>query len=194
MKQGSALTLLLAACAVAGFLAYQMLNAPATTTTPGTLPDFVLTDTNGQPGAISDYLGKPMVLNFWATWCPPCLREIPLLVDLHERHGEDIQVLGVAIDRMEPVLEFMQRLSVAYPVLVGEQEAMQAAGSFGDAFVGLPFTVFADAQGVILGIHTGEIHAPDMPPIESALLALAAGEITQAQARRALTDLDQATR
>lgn len=194
MKQGTALTLLLAACAIAGFLAYQMISAPEAMTTPGTLPDVVLTDTKGEAGAISDYLGKPLVLNFWATWCPPCLREIPLLVDLDERHGDDIQVLGVAIDRMEPVLEFMQRLSVAYPVLVGEQDAMQAAGSFGEAFVGLPFTVFADAQGAILGIHTGEIHAPDMPPIESTLLALAAGEITQAQARRALSNPDQATR
>ncbi len=194
MKQGAGLTILLAACAVAGFLAYQMHSTPASSRTPGRLPDFVLTDTNGQAGAISDYLGKPMVLNFWATWCPPCLREIPLLVDLDERHGAHIQVLGVAIDRMEPVLEFMERLAVAYPVLVGEQDAMQAAGSFGDAFVGLPFTVFADAQGEILGIHAGEIHAPDMPPIESTLLALAAGEITHAQARRALTDLDQATR
>ncbi|MCC5870312.1 MAG: TlpA family protein disulfide reductase [Gammaproteobacteria bacterium] len=194
MKQGAGVTILLAACAVAGFLAFRMLNAPAATTAPDTVPDFVLTKTNGEAGAISDYLGKPLVLNFWATWCPPCLREIPLLVDLDERQGEHIQVLGVAIDRMEPVLEFMERLAVAYPVLVGEQDAMQAAGSFGDAFVGLPFTVFADAQGNILGVHTGEIHAPDMPPIESTLLALAAGEITQAQAQRALSDLDQATR
>ena len=194
MKQGAIVTTLLAACAVAGFLAYQMFADPPANTQPGTLPDVVLTDTNGQSGAITDFLGKPLVLNFWATWCPPCLREIPLLVALDEHHGEQIQVLGVAIDRLEPVQEFMQRLAVAYPVLVGEQDAMAAAGAFGDAFVGLPFTVFADAQGEILGIHTGEIHAADMPPIESALLALARGQITAAQARQTLNNLDQATR
>jgi thiol-disulfide isomerase/thioredoxin len=183
MKQGTLVTVVLALCAIAGFLAYRVISAPETT---DTVPGFVLATTDGGEADIRDFLGRPLVINFWATWCPPCLREMPLLVDLHRRHGEEVQVVGVAIDRLEPVLEFMQRLEVEYPVLVGEQDAMLAAGQFGDAFIGLPFTVFADADGRILGVHTGEIHAMDMAPIEATLVALARGELAGPEARRRL--------
>lgn len=188
MKQGSFVAVVLAVCAIAGFFSYRWLAAPPTQVPDGTdtLPGFVLARATGGEADIRDYLGKPMVLNFWATWCPPCLREMPLLVDLHRRHDDEVQVIGVAIDRLEPVLEFMARLEVEYPVLVGEQDAMQAAGLFGDAFVGLPFTVFTDAEGRILGVHTGEIHAEEMPPIEAALLALARGELDADTARQRL--------
>jgi thiol-disulfide isomerase/thioredoxin len=192
MKQESLMAVVLAACAVAGFFTYRMITAPPTPAPQTSLPAFVLTTTEGERRDITEYLGKPMVLNFWATWCPPCLREMPLLVDLHTRHGEEIQVVGVAIDRMESVLEFMEKLAVDYPVLVGEQDAMEAAGLFGDAFIGLPFTVFVGAAGDVLGVHTGEIHAPDMPPIEATLLALAQGDISLDQAQRRLADLDAA--
>ncbi len=189
MKQGSFMAVALASCAIAGFFAYRWVMAPPpdSPSAADTLPGFVLAQATGGEADIRDYLGKPMVLNFWATWCPPCLREIPLLVDLHRRHADQIQVVGVAIDRLEPVLEFMARLEVEYPVLVGEQDAMQAAGLFGDAFVGLPFTVFTDADGQILGVHTGEIHAEDLQPIEAALLALARGELLPGEARRTLS-------
>lgn len=185
MKQGSFIGLTLAVCAIAGFLTYRWLAGPPAEmpSDADTLPGFVLAQATGGEADIRDYLGKPMVLNFWATWCPPCLREMPLLVDLHRRHADEVQVVGVAIDRLEPVLEFMARLEVEYPVLVGEQDAMLAAGLFGDAFVGLPFTVFTDADGQIVGVHTGEIHAEEMPPIEAALLALSRGELSPGAAR-----------
>lgn len=191
MKQGSLLTLALAAFAVLGFLSYRLVTGPEVR---DTLPAFVLATTDGGEADIRDFLGRPMVLNFWATWCPPCLREMPLLVDLHRRHGSEIQVVGVAIDRLEPVLEFMQRLEVEYPVLVGEQDAMLAAGQFGDAFIGLPFTVFVAADGRLLGVHTGEIHAADMVPIEAVLLELARGELDGPEASRRLASAGEHTR
>lgn len=183
------LTLLLAACAVAGFGVHQWLGgdhsagAPAGGDPPDRLPEFTLGDADGEPRALGEFLGRPVVLNFWATWCPPCVREMPLLADLHARSGDELQVLGVAVDRLDPVREFIDDLGIDYPVLVGEQDAMDVAALFGDAFLGLPFTVFADADGRIVGIHLGEIHDDELRAAEAVLLRLARGEIDAEEAR-----------
>lgn len=202
MKQAATFTLLLAACAVAGFLSFRFiagtpppaLDEEAVELTGGMqfedppehLPAFTLNDIEGQPRDIRDYLGRPMLLNFWATWCPPCLREMPLLDELHREHGDEVQVVGVAIDRVGPVVEFLDRLGIDYPVLVGEQDAMDAAEAFGNVSVGLPFTVYADADGTIVGVHLGELLREDMPPVRDALTALARGEIDADAARERL--------
>ncbi len=184
------LTLLLAACALAGFGVHQWLGSddgsdarPASAAPPEQLPDFTLGDADGEPRALGEFLGRPLVLNFWATWCPPCVREMPLLADLHARSGDELQVLGVAVDRLEPVRYFIDDLDIRYPVLVGEQDAMDVAALFGDAFLGLPFTVFADADGRVVDIHLGEIHDDELRAAEAMLLRLARGEVDADEAR-----------
>ena len=81
---------------------------------------FVFEDMQGQTQRLADYRGKWVLVNFWATWCPPCLEEIPDLVDLHRAHRKDMVVIGVALDSSaKSVRQFVERFKVNYPVVLG---------------------------------------------------------------------------
>lgn len=124
-----------------------------------TLAEFSLSDLRGNTRSISEWSGRPLILNFWATWCAPCRREMPLLQTLHqEREGEALEVIGIAIDRLDAVDAFVAESGVTYPILVGQQDAMDIAEQFGADFVALPFTVFTAGNGEILWLHLGELH------------------------------------
>ena len=145
------------------------------------LPHFVLDDLAGNPTPIESLAGKPLLLNFWATWCAPCLREIPML-KAYQEANPDIQVVGIAIDRVDPVLAFAEEMEFNYPVLVGP-EAVNAAGAFGVDFVAMPFSVFAAAGG---NVHTGELHAEHLEQFDTVIASLASGRIGIAAARAML--------
>src|SRR5213075_2210542 len=91
-----------------------------------TLPDFTLANLAGEPQSIKTLGGKPMLINFWATWCGPCLREIPMLKEL-QTHRPDLQVVGIAVDRREPVVGFADKRQFNYPILIGESAGWEAA-------------------------------------------------------------------
>ena len=98
-------------------------------------PDFTLTTVQGQTVKLSDYRGKAVLLNFWATWCEPCKIEMPWFVDLQKKYGpQGLQVIGVAMDDASPkeIGEFAQKMSVNYPVLVGKE-------AVGDQYGGIPY-------------------------------------------------------
>jgi thiol-disulfide isomerase/thioredoxin len=157
---------------------------------PATRPEFTLTDSTGQARAISEWDGSALIINFWATWCPPCRREIPLLNALHARHLADgFQVIGVAVDFREDVLNYMQDTPIDYPVLIGEQDGLDAARAFGMETMGFPFTVFTDKRGRIVTIHVGELHEPEAAAILSAVADVDAGRLTLEAAR---SDVEQA--
>jgi hypothetical protein len=111
------------------------------------------------------------MINFWATWCSPCRREIPLLKTLrHERAGDGLEIVGIAVDFREAVQKYAREMGIDYPVLVGEQDALEAIAAFGMDTV-FPFTVFADRQGRIVTLKIGEMRlrpsiraAPSWPP------------------------------
>jgi thiol-disulfide isomerase/thioredoxin len=189
VRRAILVTALLALAAVAGFLVSRQtadVDPPAEAVVPAYVPDVALPDLDGNEQRLRSYLGRPLIINFWATWCPPCLREIPLLIELRDRAGEAVGVVGVAVDRVGPVRTFVADSGMNYPTLVGEQAAMDAAEAFGDAFVGLPFTVIAAADGAVLDVHLGEIERTDAERIGDVLIALAAGEIDAETARRRL--------
>jgi thiol-disulfide isomerase/thioredoxin len=148
------------------------------------LPDFVLDDLAGNPTPIQSLTGKPLLVNFWATWCAPCLREIPML-KAYQEANPDIRVVGIAIDRVDPVVAFAEEMQFNYPVLVGP-EAMNAAGAFGVDFVAMPFSVFAAAGGSVLAVHTGELHTEHLEQFDSVIARLASGTIGIAEARAML--------
>jgi peroxiredoxin len=116
-------------------------------------PAFSLKDTAGHPMQLSDYRGKVVVLDFWATWCEPCKEEIPQLVDLQNRYGaQGLQVLGISMDDSEdPVREFQQKYKMNYPIAVGTS---QVADEYGGV-LGLPITFVIDKQGQIVSRHIG---------------------------------------
>jgi thiol-disulfide isomerase/thioredoxin len=105
---------------------------------------FQFTDINGKNHALSDYKGRWVLVNFWATWCPPCLKEIPDLVSLYESR-KDLIVIGVAIDEADPdlVLEFVESMSISYPTIIGDRRVAAQI----DEISFLPSTYLYDPTG-----------------------------------------------
>jgi thiol-disulfide isomerase/thioredoxin len=159
--------------------------APETAATiPDVLPDFTLGDLDGQPRSIRSWEGKSMIVNFWATWCAPCRREIPLLKKIQAEHGaEGFQIVGVAVDFREDVLKYAKEIGIDYPVLIGEQEGLDAVNKFGQGSLGFPFTVFTDNQQRIVMFHLGEIHPEQVEVFLGAIRKVNSGELTPAAAR-----------
>ena len=119
----------------------KLLNQPA--------PDFTLNALDGRPLKLSDYRGKAVLLNFWATWCEPCKIEMPWFVDLQKKYGpEGLQVVGIAMDDSAPkdIADFAQKLGVNYPILIGKEEVGTEYG--GVQY--LPSTFYISRDGKIL--------------------------------------------
>ena len=151
---------------------------------PTTLPDFTLGDLAGKPTSIRSWPGKSMIVNFWATWCAPCRREIPLLRELQKQHGpEGFQIVGVAVDLREDVVKYAQEIGIDYPVLIGEQDGLDAVNKFGQGSIGFPFTVFTDNQGRIVLFHLGEIRKEQADVLFGAVRDVNSGKLTPAAAR-----------
>lgn len=159
------------------------------TVIPERRPNVRLADRDGTQRALSEWDGQPLVINFWATWCAPCRREIPMLNALaRDAAYPEIKVIGIAIDFREDVLKYLETTPIDYTVLIGEQDGMDAARAFGMESIGLPFTVFTDRQGRIATIHVGELQLPQAQVILSAIRAVDAGEIDMQSARDRIKD------
>ena len=117
-----------------------------------------LNDPAGQPVPIGRFAGKPLVVNFWATWCAPCVKEMPELARLRDAFApRGIETLGVAIDAPSAVREFVARRPVSYPLVVGGLGGTELARAFGNDSGALPFTVLLDAAGRIAWRHLGVV-------------------------------------
>ena len=121
-------------------------------------PEFWLPDPQGVRHGISEWDGKLVVMNFWATWCPPCLHEIPIFITLQERYASrGVQFLGVAIDDGDKVRAFVDKIGLNYPTLHGQLDAIEVMGAYGNKSGGLPFTVLIDPSGTIVARHPGPL-------------------------------------
>jgi len=152
------------------------------------IPEFKLADSDGTLRSLKDdWKGKALIVNFWATWCAPCRREIPLLNRLAaDRARDNFQVVGIAIDFRDKVLAYAREMQIDYPMLIGEQDALDAAAAFGVDAVGLPFTIFTDTSGRVIALHMGELTAAEADLILSAVSDVNSGQTDPAQARQAI--------
>ena len=156
---------------------------------PARLPDFSLKDLTGKSIPISAWSGKSLVINFWATWCAPCRREIPLLKTLAaEWAGRDLQVVGIAVDYRDKVRDFAGQFKIDYPVLIGDQDALDVAAQFGMASPAFPFTVFTDRRGEVVALFIGELHRPQADFILSEVQDLNQDRVKLPEARRAIAE------
>lgn len=145
---------------------------------PAVLPDFALATVEGPLRKLSSFQHPSLIVNFWATWCAPCRREIPLLRQLRNERGErGVEVLGIAVDFREDVLKYAAKIGLDYPLLIGEEDGLAAADAFGIDPV-FPFTVFADAKRRIVAVKVGELHADEAAFILDHIELLNAGRLT----------------
>jgi thiol-disulfide isomerase/thioredoxin len=156
---------------------------------PHRLPTFSLPDRNGKLTAISAWADKSLIINFWATWCAPCRREIPLLESLeHEWRGRGVEVVGIAVDRADSVRAFADELKIGYPLLVGEQSALDVAAALGFESPVFPFTVFTDRRGDVVTLFVGELHPAQASLILTVVDELNRDRLPLSEARRNISD------
>jgi len=129
------------------------------------LPGFSYPDLDGRQRSAAEFADRVVVLNFWATWCPPCRKETPEFVALQEEFGDKVQFIGIAIDDEEPVREFAESYAVNYPLLLGDVEAVAMSRSLGNRHEGLPFTVVIAPGGKVVKRHTGGLERDQLEPL-----------------------------
>ncbi len=126
-----------------------------------------------QPGggrlAMAGFRGKPLLVNFWATWCPPCIEELPLINAFFEANAaKSWQVVGLAVDQAAPVRQFLQKMPLSFPVGLVAGEGVALSRSLGNLSGGLPFTVLVSADGRLLQRRMGRVTAADLQQWASA--------------------------
>jgi thiol-disulfide isomerase/thioredoxin len=164
-------------------------SAPQPVKIPDRLPRFSLSNLEGNATPIDTWNGKSLVINFWATWCAPCRREIPLLEGLSGKWGDrGIQVVGIAVDHRDQVSTYARELKIGYPLLVGEQDALDVATSLGFDSPVFPFTVFTDGRGEVVALYVGELHEPQADLILSVVENLNQAHIELKEARRTIAE------
>ena len=167
----------LAAIAITAWLAWQSTSrrAPAANRAvgiPGSAPrklepnpralyEATLPDLTGRPVALKRLLGRPVVANFWATWCAPCVEEMPHL-DALSKSFSNIQFVGIGIDTASNIAQFVTKVPVSYPLYVAGHAGIAMLRELGNAAGGLPFTVLLDAEGRIFDTILGQVSPEDL--------------------------------
>jgi len=121
-------------------------------------PDFQLPDLEGAQQSVDNWNGQVIMVNFWATWCPPCRREMPAFIRLYDDYKDrGFVILGIAIDDPQSVKDFVDPMGVNYPILLGEEAGIDISTAYGNRLGALPFTVFIDREGRIITSRRAEL-------------------------------------
>lgn len=143
---------------IAGIAGYSLQSAlrgnettPAAVTNAAGALEFSMLDLAGETRSSSEWQGKVVLLNFWATWCPPCIEEIPELIELQDSYAaQGLQIVGVAVDDEAAVRAFAAGMGFNYPILPGETDAIELSQRYGNRQGVLPYSVFIDREGKII--------------------------------------------
>ncbi|NDC07815.1 MAG: TlpA family protein disulfide reductase [Oxalobacteraceae bacterium] len=144
-------------------------TAPADTAV-GALMQVSLKDSGGRQRKMSEWQGKVLLINFWATWCPPCVSEMPDLVALqNDLARKNLQVIGIGIDSPSNIREFAEKHQITYPLLLGGLEGSDLSRQFGNQSGGLPFTILIGADGSVRRTYMGRL---DMEKVRTDLASM----------------------
>jgi len=162
MRKHVVISIVVLAAALLGVAARYYFAAPTTATpasaSTGALFAASFPDASGQQQPLEQWRGKTIVLNFWATWCPPCREEMPELAELHNQFREQgVVVVGIAAETAPQIRDFAQSMQVGYPLLAGDMQAMELSAALGNDKNVLPYTVLIDAEGRIAQTYFGRI-------------------------------------
>ena len=148
------------------------------------LGEFELIDLNNVMTHSSKWNGQYKLINFWATWCAPCRREIPLLNNTQKGYQDmSVQIIGIAVDVLDDVIAYSEETPFEYPVLVGEEEAIAIAENANIEFIGLPFTMLVDDQNEIIKTHLGEIKEHHIDMLTEVIRGMQRGKISVEEAK-----------
>ena len=127
---------------------------------------FELTDTAGNVYTQENTRGKYLVVNFWATWCTPCLKEIPVFVEFYNQHSDQVEILGLDYEpiNLSAIDKFIERFSINYPIILFDEKNESEYSKFGD-IVGMPTTQIYDPKGELMQTFLGEINIEDLQKI-----------------------------
>jgi len=122
------------------------------------VPEFSLLDLNGERRYLSEWQGKLIAINFWATWCTPCREEIPAFVELQQKYqSQGLQFIGIALQQADEIRDFINEYNVNYPSLYGGDEVVKIASQLGNNIGAMPYTVVINAEGKIAFTHRGPL-------------------------------------
>lgn len=137
--------------------------APASDIAAQQLFALTLKDAKATPQALKQWQGKFLVVNFWATWCKPCVEEMPELVQLqNDLAANNVQLLGLGIDTPSNIAEFAQKYQISYPVFAAGMDGTKLSQAMGNKAGGLPFTALISADGKILKTYSGKLKMPEL--------------------------------
>lgn len=117
-----------------------------------------LPDLDGKPQSLNQWRDKLLVLNFWATWCEPCREEIPALVMAQKKHGGQVQVVGISVDSVDKIREFIPQFQINYPLLVADLGTLRWMKELGNKSGGLPYSVFVTNARQVVHQHLGALN------------------------------------
>ena len=133
--------------------------------------EFRFLDLEGRERDAREWRGKVLVVNFWATWSPPCRAQIPGFVDLQNQYGAaGLQFVGIATDDEQAVREFVSRYGISYPILLGDEAGSELARAFGNEYGGLPYTVVFDRDGRLKRVFSGLVQHAEAEAVIKPLL------------------------
>ena len=139
-------------------LAETKISKSKETTLASIRPLFKLKDTEGKTRDVKEWDGQVLMINFWATWCPPCRKEMPAFIQLQEKYDKQgFKIIGIALDEKQAVIDFTDPMGVNYPILLAELEGVELTKAYGNRLGVLPFTVFVDRNGKIIHRSRSEL-------------------------------------
>ena len=133
---------------------------------PKYIVQFSLQDLEGKTRNIREWSDRRVLINFWATWCVPCRREMPMLQNLYlNKDTYNIEIIGIAVDQNEPVRDFIHEYGIEFPILIGQSNAYEIMQQLGNTATTLPYTLVVEPDGLITWYKNTELKAEDLPDI-----------------------------